>query len=168
MTAPVRDERRAAGGHTVAMIEIELDGRPLWYYPDGESVPPEVTERVFGYSFRHDSLTMHHPRTRQVVIPWPGLGDLGMFVLHWDDDTDLELLDHLAAEGADITDAVMRAVVCEVHEPMCRNCDNRSVVLVPAVVAPGRTIAKTSAHAGSTVCPNCGDPGYVHHVEVLA
>lgn len=154
--------------HTGAMYEIELEGQPLWYYPRGESIPPEVTAQIFRYRFRDDSLTMFHARTRQIVVPWRGLGDLGLFVLHWDDDTDLELLDNLAAQGADITDAIARAVVCEVHEPMCRNCDNRSVVLVPSVVAPGRTIAKTAAHRSTTVCPNCGDPDYVNHVEVLA
>lgn len=155
-------------GETGRMVELVVDGTTVRYYPQGEPVPPEVTERVYRYSFRDDSLTMHHPRVRQIVVPLRPGDDLALLALHWDDGTDLDLLDHLVGQGADIDDAVARALTCEVREPICGNCDNASVVLVAARHLPGGGWEREARHEMTTVCPNCGDPGYVPHAEVLA
>ena len=106
------------------MHAIDLDGVPAWYYPAGEDVPPDVTEDVFRYEFRYDALTMDHPRLRQVILPkgTNGLNATLFAVLHWDDGTDLAMLDRMLSLGADADGAIARGLLCEVHGATCPNC----------------------------------------------
>jgi hypothetical protein len=151
------------------MHELDLDGVQAWYYPAGEDVPPEVTEDVFRYEFRYDALTMDHPRLRQVILPkgTNGLNATLFAVLHWNDGTDLPTLDRMLELGADASDTIGRALLCEVHNATCPNCGATYVLLRPFGDFPAGDIRKHGRAEPSRTCPNCGHTRFPPHVEVL-
>ena len=151
------------------MYEIDLDGVPAWYYPADEDVPPGVTEDVFRYEFRYDALTMDHPRLRQVILPkrTNGLSATLFAVLHWDDGTDLRMLDRMLSLGADCGDTLRRGLLCEVHGATCQNCGATFVLARPLGDFAAGDLRKRDRAEPSRVCPNCGDTRFPPHVEVL-
>jgi hypothetical protein len=151
------------------MHAIDLDGVPAWYYPAGEDVPPDVTEDVFRYEFRYDALTMDHPRLRQVILPkgTNGLNATLFAVLHWDDGTDLAMLDRMLSLGADADGAIARGLLCEVHGATCPNCAATCVLLRPFRDFAAGDIRRHGRAEPSHVCPNCGHTRFPPHVEVL-
>ena len=151
------------------MHEIDLAGMPAWYYPGDEDVPPEVTEDVFRYSFRYDALTMDHPHLRQIILPKAtnGLRATLFAVLQWDDGTDLQMLDRMLSQGADATDTVARALLCEVHSATCQNCGATYVLARPFADFAAGDIRRLQRAEPSRTCPNCGDDRFPAHVEVL-
>lgn len=151
------------------MDQLELDGVPAWYFPADEDIPPDVTEGVFRYEFRFDALTMDHPRLRQVILPegTNGLGARLLAVLHWEDGTDLTMLDRMLSLGADTTDTIERALLCEIHDATCQNCGATYVIARPFAEFDAGDIRRHPRPEPSRVCPNCGSTRFPPYVEVL-
>ena len=130
-----------------------------------DDVPESVrTHEHSGYSFRNDADAARHPRMRRCLIEFPRSTFFG--ALHWADGTDLDLLDLLADQGADIGSAVDRAVFGVFGSVTCLACHTPRRVLGLDGGIPEPTPAQRRRR-WSTTCPTCGHDRYASHVEVL-
>ena len=80
-----------------------------------------------GYEFRYDAVSARHPRMRRAFVRPPGYAMFG--ALRWADGTDLDLLDTLVAAGADVGEAVDRAVFGVFVSPTCTVCHTPHLLL---------------------------------------
>src|SRR6478735_1752046 len=146
-------------------MTLDRGGFPLLYLTATDPVPEDLRTRVYGgYEFRYDAASARHPRMRRAFVLPPGRSYFG--ALHWADGTDLDLLDTLVAGGADIGEALDRAVFGVFTTPTCFSCATSRLLLgVDRGMGP-LTPVQTSRRL-STVCPTCGDDGFLAHLEVL-
>lgn len=151
------------------MIETSQAGIALEYYPSGDEIPVDAVDGLLGYEFRYEAMTTAHPRLRRTIATFPFLSGSARYfgVLHWDDGTDLDLLDTLAAGGADVSSAIDRALYCAVGGATCQVCHTPQLLVSPEAGLPTSSLPRLRAHRLSYTCPNCGDTRFAQHAEVL-
>ncbi len=147
------------------MVILERGDSPLLYLTATDQVPEELRAGEFsGYEFRYDAVSARHPRMRRAFVQPPGRSYFG--ALHWADETDLDLLDSLVAEGADIGPAADRAVFGSFNTPTCLSCSS-SRLLLGVDRGLGRLTPAQLTRRLLTCCPTCGHDRYPPHLEVL-
>jgi len=150
------------------VIDATKNGWPIRYVPDDEEIVPDI-EPMAGWSIERDAIARHHPRLRRIAWAFDPGGERHAFgVLHWDDGTDLAVLDQQASSGADVTDALERTLACEIHRPTCLECLGTWTVAAVLSGTPVNPVPNPRKHRYSTECPGCHQQRWVMHTEVLA
>jgi hypothetical protein len=148
-------------------LTVRLDGYDITYLTDGEPVP--VSEPIKNLDVLDDRRLLHHERLRRFLLRpmngWP----LFYYLLHWSDGKDLRVLDERVAAGVSTADDFASAIVCELRDVVCGDCE--AVVRVATVDSGNPVFAKDRQqrlveHAFVTACPACSGrlPPYVAEV----
>jgi hypothetical protein len=152
----------------VGRLTLRLDGRQVDYLPAGQPAPTD--EGVKNLDVLEDRQLLRHERMRRILVRllpnWPLL----YYQLHWSDGSDLAALDERVRAGTTGDADFAGALVTELRDIFCRNCQ---AGLRVAVVDTGHVIfaadraRRLAEHRFRTDCPVCAAPLPPHVTEVL-
>ena len=143
--------------------DLVIGERLLRYFPRGASLDAQGSRRNIPDEIDEAGIASDHPRIRRAALCVGVSEDTPMYsvLLHWSDETDLDVLDELVAARNIDDELFQNFLVGEFLDHICRSCGLRyrivdDVAAIP--LPPGDPIEQTNRQKFHTKCPNCDAP----------
>lgn len=147
--------------------EVRLGPLAVQYIAAGEQVP-QIRQGLVGFEEGDDLALQTSLRIRRILMPLPS-GRYVYLVLHWDDGTNLTILDELVAAGADYSSMFEGALAGTIMTVRCDSCSARYRAAVADTGNPlfDNLTERLRSHSYVSLCPRCGYGIQPHVMEII-